>query len=71
MPEIDEDGFMKTGMMGKGGQGEGDAFHFPGFLRGFRLRIVFAALVLVVHRGTLLLIGHVRLRESQSDEFCT
>ena len=71
MPEIDEGGFMKTGMMGKGGQGEGDAFHFPGFLRGFRLRIVFAALVLVVHRGPWSVIVHVRLRECQCDEFRT
>ena len=67
MPEIDEGGFMKTGM----GEAERETFHFPGFLRGFRLRIVFAALVLVVHRGPWSVIVHVRLRECQCDEFRT
>ena len=65
MPEIDEGGFMKTGM------GRGRRSIFTGFLRGFRLRIVFAALVLVVHRGTWSVIDRVRLREWRRDEFRT
>ena len=54
VPEIDEGGFMKTGM--KEGR-KAETFHFLGFLRGFRFRIVFVVVVVVVHRCTSVICG--------------